>query len=346
MMLRRLSLTLCFFAILASSFAQTAKIPFKVAKGASVILDTDMGNDIDDALALDMLFKYMDQGKLNLIGIMNNKGSDYSTRFLDLFSNWYGYPNIPIGQVKNGVVINDYVDYAKNMVEYNNEAGNIYPYARKDHEQFLESHKLYRKLLAAAPNNSVIIISVGFSTNLHRLLISQPDEYSKLNGRDLVAKKVNWISIMGGSFGEKKRAEFNIIHDIPAARYVFDNWPTKIALSPFEVGAVVSYPSKSIVEDFKWVKNHPLVDAYKRYRKFPYNRSTWDLTSVYYVGEPNNNLLDHSPNGTLNVDEKGFMFFTENKKGKHRVLSLKKENEAALKQYFVDLIKQKPKKLK
>ena len=41
-----------------------------------VIFDTDMGNDIDDALALDMLYKYMDAGKVDLLAVMVNKEGD------------------------------------------------------------------------------------------------------------------------------------------------------------------------------------------------------------------------------------------------------------------------------
>ena len=37
-----------------------------------VIFETDIGNDIDDALALDMLYKYMDQGIIKLIAVMAN----------------------------------------------------------------------------------------------------------------------------------------------------------------------------------------------------------------------------------------------------------------------------------
>ena len=55
----------------------------------NVIFDTDIGNDIDDVLALDMLYKYMDSGRLKILGIMNNKDSQYSTEFIDIMNTWY-----------------------------------------------------------------------------------------------------------------------------------------------------------------------------------------------------------------------------------------------------------------
>lgn len=325
------------------ALAQHPTHPFYMEGKLKVILDTDMGNDIDDAMALDMLYKYADQGRVNLLAIMNNKESDYSTRFIDLMSTWYGYKKIPIGRIEKGVFINDYVDYSKNMVEYN-DTTKRYKYSIKKHDKLLETHELYRKVLARQKDHSVVVISVGFSTNLARLLQSGPDKYSPLSGVELVARKVKYLSVMAGSFGEKKRAEFNVIHDRPAAQYVMANWPTGIVLSPFEVGTSVIYPAASIEQDFGWAANHPLIDAYKRYRPFPYNRPTWDLTSVYYAVEQENNLLDISKPGKLTVDDEGFTHFSEQPDGKHYVLSITTDNAKLLRQYFIDLIKQKPKR--
>lgn len=321
--------------------AQSVKNPFQSKEKIPVIFDTDMGNDIDDTLALDMLMKYQDDNKINLLSIMNNKDSGYSTRFLDMFTTWYGYRDIPIGKIDNAVKLNDYVDYAKNMVEMNDKEKPLYRYSR-DYKTHLDAHVLYRKVLAAQPDNSVVVISVGFLTNLHRLLETPADEYSPLNGKELVAKKVKYLSVMGGSFGEKKRAEFNIVNDIPAAKYVFENWPCGIVLSPFEVGVTVQYPATSIEQDFDWTEHHPLVDAYKQYRPFPYDRATWDLTSVYFAVDSRTDLLNLSIPGKLTVDDKGFMHFSDEAKGNHYVLSNNKSQVPKLKSYFIQLISRKP----
>ena len=49
---------------------QTAEITPNVPK---IILETDIGNDVDDALALDMLYKYLDAGDIDLLGNTINK---------------------------------------------------------------------------------------------------------------------------------------------------------------------------------------------------------------------------------------------------------------------------------
>ena len=69
-----------------------------------VIFDTDMGNDVDDALALDMLYKYHQDKKINLLGVVSNKDAEHSTVFVDIMNNFYGLPTLPIGKIYKGAV--------------------------------------------------------------------------------------------------------------------------------------------------------------------------------------------------------------------------------------------------
>lgn len=68
-----------------------------------VIFDTDIGGDIVDALALAMLYNYMDQGWIELLGVMSCKDNSYSPGYIDIMNNWYGYPDLPVGIVIDGV---------------------------------------------------------------------------------------------------------------------------------------------------------------------------------------------------------------------------------------------------
>ncbi len=252
-----------------------------------VIFETDIGNDVDDALALDMLYKYMDAGKIDLIGIMTNKESLYSSEFIDVMNTWYGYPDIPVGIVRQGADCeNDATNYAKQVCLMNKENGEpLFGRSLKNHDQLPDAHLLYRKILAQQPDHSVTIISVGFSTNLGRLLDTPADEFSPLTGRELVAQKVKLLCTMAGCFNNDKLFEYNIVKDIPAARKVFGDWPTLLVTSPFEVGIAILYPANSILNDFTWAPSHPVVEAYKSYQPMPYDRPTWDLTSVLYAVE-------------------------------------------------------------
>ena len=275
---------LCMPAVRAQ---QTPAAPLRV------IFDTDMGNDVDDPLALDMLYKAVDRGEITLLGILSSKDTEFSPRYIDMMNTWYGYPEIPVGRVRDGVVLKR-DDYARAVCE-----SGLFPRSRRDRD-YGDPVTLYRRLLAESPDSSVVVVSVGFSTNLGRLLESWGDKYSPLDGIELVKRKVKFCSVMGGSFGDKPRAEYNIVNDIPNAKRLFALCPVPVAVVSLELGKTVNYPGASIETDFAWAGKHPMVEGYKAYRKMPYDRPTWDMMSVLYVLRPE--MFGVSEPGIICVD--------------------------------------------
>ncbi len=312
-----------------------------------IIFETDMGNDVDDALALDMLYKYVDMGQVELLGVMSNKNSKYSAEFIDVMGTWYGHPDIPVGVVKNGTDSeNDAKNYVKAVCQLEEEGDPLFKRTLKNHAALPEAPVLYRKILSKQPDSSVTVVSVGFSTNIARLLDTPADEYSPLTGKELVAKKVKLLSIMAGSFASDPFKEYNVVKDIPAAKKVFAEWPTPVVASPFEVGIRIRYPGESIENDFHWGMPHPLVEAYKAYRPMPYDRPTWDLTSVLYAVQPDTAFFKQSEKGIIAVDDEGYTHFEPNSGGDHLYLSVSEQQAEKVKNYFVDLITQKPARYK
>ena len=309
----------------------------------AVIFETDMGNDIDDALALDLLYKAMDEGRINLLAVSCHKKSDYAPEFVDVMNTWYGYPDIEVSRGGVCIANDEAVDYAKAVCLMEDEFGQPLFERTKKADQITESVEMYRRLLSAQKDSSVVLISVGFSTTLAALLQSGPDEYSPQTGRELVERKVKLTSIMAGSFGEGARAEYNIVNDTVSARYVFDRWPSPIALSPFELGRMIQYPGSSIQNDFKWAEDHPMVEAYSSYKKMPYNRATWDLTSVLYVLHPH--MFTVSERGRLSVDEAGFTHFLPEEDGRDVVLSADRAQADSMMSYFRRTLARVPKSM-
>ncbi len=307
----------------------------------AVIFETDLGNDIDDALALDLLYKAMDDGKINLIAVSTHKESDYVAEFADIMNTWYGYPEVEVSHGGVCVVNDGAVDYAREVCLMADSLGEPMFERTRGRERISESVEMYRRLLSAQKDGSVVIVSVGFSTTLAALLQSGPDEYSPLDGRELVARKVRLTSVMAGSFGDKARAEYNIVNDLPAARYVFENWPSPVALAPFELGVMVQYPWRSIDNDFNWADAHPMRDAYKSYRPKPYDRASWDLMSVLYVVHPQ--MFTVSEKGRLSVDEQGYTHFEPGEDGRDVVLSADRAQADSIKSYFLRTLPRKPK---
>ncbi len=193
-----------------------------------VIFDTDMGNDVDDALALDMLYKYLDQDRIELLGIPTTKRSPYCVEYIDIMNTWYGYPDIPIGVVVDGSETDNEDNFVRIVCQMEKGGKPAFERRVKDYGTLPASVALYRKLLAAQKDHSVTIVSVGFSTNLAQLLDSRGDEFSPLTGKELVAQKVKLVSAMMGHFQDSTFAEFNVNCDIPAARKAISEWPTPL----------------------------------------------------------------------------------------------------------------------
>jgi inosine-uridine nucleoside N-ribohydrolase len=195
--------------------------------------------------------------------------------------------------------------------------------------------------LSQQPDNSVTIISVGFSTNLARLLDTPADNISPLTGKELIAKKVKLLCTMAGCFNNPNLYEYNVVKDIPAARKVFTEWPTRLVTSPAEVGVAVNYPAKSIENDFDWAPIHPMVAAYKSYRKMPYDRPTWDLTSVLYAVE-GSSYFTVSPAGQIKITDKGATVFTPDPQGNRYYLKIDSIQAENIKQHFIKLVTKQP----
>jgi len=313
----------------------------------SLIFETDMGNDTDDALALDMLYKYTDMELINFLGVSTNKDSPYSIEFLDLMNTWYGYPKLPMGKITKGVDCeNDAINFAKETCLY--EEKGVSPFARtyKDYGNIPESPQFYRALLAKQPNQSVVIVSVGFSTNLSRLLDTPPDQFSPLTGKELVAQKVKLLSMMAGHTQmESGFKEYNVVKDIPAAQKVFNKWPTPIVVSPFEVGIAAMIPASFFETHPDYATPHPLKIAYDSYMPQPYDRPTWDLTSVLFAVEGADKYFNVSEKGRFEVDDEGQTRFVPDENGNHAYLSVNSEQIENVKNRIITLLSQKPKNL-
>lgn len=335
------------FVILAAAVLLLSACGKKPAAEAplAVIMETDLGNDVDDALALDLLYKYLDAGKIRLLAVNLNKNGEAPAEYADILNTWYGYPDIPIGIIRDGAdcETDAAVNYAKAVVDMKDADGNpLFARSHPGYADYPVAVTLYRKLLSAEPDASVVIASVGFSTNLIRLLETPADDISPLNGKELVAKKVKLLVTMAGCMDNPKTHEYNVVKDIPAAKVIFEQWPTPVVTSPFEVGVQIRYPATSIENNFAWAGPHPVVEAYKAYLPMPYNRPTWDPTAVLYAVE-GGDWFTVSPAGRIEVTEEGSTLFTEDPAGDRRYLAVTPEQGESILNHFVEVITSQPK---
>lgn len=310
------------------------------SKPVSVIIETDMGNDIDDALAMDLAYKAMDDGQIKILAIGAHKLSPTAVDYIDVLNTWYGYGSIPIARSLTPVYNQHQNDYTLPVCAMRDAKGRPVWKRSKTGGDIQEPVSLYRRLLAAQPDTSVVFLSLGFGTELAKLLGSAPDDVSPLNGTDLVKRKVKYLSIMAGSYGFKQRAEYNVVNDIPAMQKVFAQWPTLIVQNPFEIGPKVMYRGENLDEQFSWAPVHPVIDGFKNYMKMPYKRPTWDLLSVVYITNPE--MFTESEPGVVEVNREGYTIYTPDPKGNVVWLSATPEQAKALDEHIMKTTARKP----
>lgn len=308
-----------------------------------VIFDTDIGNDVDDVLALGVIHALQSRGECELVAVTITKDNALAASFVDCVNTFYGRGNIPIGIVRNGVTPEQgkFIGLAKQK-----DGDKMrYPHDLTAGEAVPEATELLRQVLAKQPDRSVAIMQVGFSTNLARLLETKPDAHSPLSGRELVARKVRLASVMAGAFqpiNKKRHLEYNVIKDIGSAQTLADKWPTPVVYSGFEIGLAIRYPSESIEQDYGYVTHHPLAESYCLYSPPPHDRPTWDLTSVLYAIRPDRGYFDVSDAGKVTVEEDGETRFAKSDGGPHRYLIASPEQVARVREALVQLSSQPP----
>jgi len=305
-----------------ASLLLLAALPsFLQAQPVRIVFDTDMGNDIDDALALAMIHAFESRGEAVLLAVTLTKDNPWSAPYVDVVNTFYGRGDVPIGVVKGGKTPEDN-DMIKVPAGRTHPDGSfVHPHDLTDGRQAPDAVAVLRRVLAAEEDGAVTMIQVGFSTNLARLLDTPGDAYSPLPGRDLVARKVRLLSIMAGAFPDGQR-EYNVHTDLAASQKLFAEWPTPIVASGLEVGFSILYPAYSIERHFAYVADHPVAEGYRQYMEMPYDRPTWDLTSVLYAVRPEGGYFSLSEPGRIVVDDEGKTRLEPSAEGLHRYLTV------------------------
>ena len=342
-----------------------------------VIFDTDMWSDIDDALALAMIHALEDRAELQLLAVTISTNARECASYVDLINTFYGRPHVPIGIIRNGIALDcirsklpksflPVTRYTEQLPRQKRDDGNwVYPRCLSADSSISDATVLLRETLAAQPDGSVVILEVGYHTNLVRLLASPADEISPLSGRELIARKVQRLVTMAGSFRHsaanetaatntfpRQDPEFNLVVDIPSAQAVFANWPTCIVASGVEVGLAMRFPPQSILNDFQYVQSHPIAQTYRLFCEelqarqlaiaCPHAHPTFDLTTVLYAARPDRDYFSLSPPGRIDVLHDGSTHFEQAADGRHKYLILRDEQKVRTLEAMAMLTSQPP----
>ena len=200
------------------------------------ILDTDWWTDCDDAVAIRLLCNAHLDKEVEVLGININACMPFSIPSLDVFTRDCGV-DVPLA------VAHKATDFAGNPPYQEHLAKCRTP--RRNNEDVPESIDFYRQLLAGAEDDSVEILSIGF-TQVLADLVSQP------GGRELVAAKVKHLWIMAGKWDEDGGREYNFCNTPLASRsgdILCREWCSPITFLGFEIGNTVITGTKLSPDD-------------------------------------------------------------------------------------------------
>ena len=306
----------------------------EAAQPVRLILDTDIGNDVDDALALAMIHALETRGEAELLAVTITKDNRYAAPFVSLVNTFYNRPDIPIGVVRNGKTPED-SPMLRVPAEERNAGGTYrFPHRIQDGSEAPEAVSLLQRVLEKQPDRSVTIAQIGFSTNLARLLRSP-------GGKGLIARKVKALYLMAGNFSQPK-PEFNVYMDPASAKFLFENWPTPMIFSPYNIGLAITFPYSSIAADFGYVAHHPIAEAYRLYVKRAEDHPNWDSTAVLEAIRPDRGYFGLSGPGRVRLGTGNTTVFVPDPQGNARYLILKPDQVARVRELISVLVSEPP----
>lgn len=291
----------------------------------SIIVDTDIDTDCDDAGALAVLHNLAQAGEANIAGIVCSIPYAPTADCVRAINAYYGRPEIPVGLLGDEsleasprfAVYREHLASAEvqGWRRYNEVVGTELADLVEGTPPPSEAVPLYRRLLSERPDDSVVIVAIGLLTALEKLLESGADEQSSLSGVELVERKVHKLVTMGlGSFPAGEDV-FNWKMDRQAAAVVLNRWPGTVAVSEWGTTVLTGAGLSS-----RCNSRNPVRRAYEVYLGGAgRQRPSWDQVAMLYAVRGAGDLFEERSGYSLHFDPSS---------GRHRWIGSDSEDRA------------------
>ncbi|WFB35165.1 nucleoside hydrolase [Kiritimatiellota bacterium B12222] len=283
---------------------------------AQLILDTDMLTDCDDAGALAMLHALADLGEAHILAVAVNGMDTHGlhSAVVSAINTYFGRPDIPIG-----VSPRTAEEMPAKPSSYSPAIFEEFPHDGLRDAERSNAVNLYRRLLTEAEDHSITIVSIGFLSNIADLLATP-------SGRDLVARKVKGITIMGGAYPAGSEYNFNFQGVGATTKATIESWPTTVPMT------FVGYELGELIITGKGYANMPSSPMKRAYEIAYYSilngRPSWDQIAVLHGVrglEHKDTLYFKAVHGENHITDEGSNSWTENKNSPHAYLELATE---------------------
>lgn len=282
-----------------------------VVQAQRTIVMADYAGDCDDAAAIAVLAKAHQDGDINMLGVIATSTVPSSAPGVYGQLKAYGMEDVPV------------YAYQGAAESYNNRFSE---YVRDYHGTPGETRAAYqddvtglRTLLAAAPDNSVVLVDIGAPVSTARLMDSPADAISPLTGMELITAKVTALYGMAGNFPTGV-SEYNMNRNVAASQRVYHDFPRPIIAHGGEVGATIftgplsgtnvgADPVRTAFHAFGSIYGGSLQNG---------NRQSWDPATAFHAIYGDQGLFSLSAAGEIAIDATGVSTWTENPSGNRR----------------------------
>lgn len=289
----------------------------------SIILGTDWWTDCDDVVALRLITRHIQQGKLKLLGVGINACMEHSVASLKGFLRADGVENVPIGIDLDATDFGGDTRYQKRLAEeWCPEESN---------KDATDAVRLYRQILAEA-TEPIEIVEIGFLQVIASVLKSRADDISPKSGRELISKKVSKIWVMAGKWDADGEKEHNFCRNARsrvAGKEFCELCPVPVTFLGWEIGYGVLTGGELDKGDhlYRAMVDHGSVNG----------RHSWDpmLVLLAIIGDEEKAGYD-MVTGFASVDaDTGANHFVVDPKGLHKYVVKRFNND-----YYKDKINQ------
>ena len=309
----------------------------------SVLFDTSLDGEIDQVLALAMLFGLDGRRQSRVASLSTSQFNLKIARFIDLVARFYAGDR-PGGSLGRGSTIGmsmagaqtDTVPAMVNAALEKTDADGKPAYVRTlpGPNDAADAVALIRNALSAQADQSAAVVLAGRPTNLVALS-ALPD------GRMWAARKAAVLAIAGGRFGGGA-ADPVVRADIAGFRKLLAVWPGPVVMAGNELSDALPFPGASLDTSFTWAPRHPVVDAYRAFRPLPYDAPSRALAAMLHAANPGERYFDVSEPGTITVSDDGSTRFTPSSAGTHYYLIVRPEQKEHVLETYVQLVSAQP----
>ena len=154
-----------------------------------LIVDTDLGFDVDDAGALAVANHLQDIGACELLAVIHDTGFYKGVGGVDVINHFYNRTGVRLGAYRGAWASSQAAQSAQDR--YTSTIQARYPSPVQNADQVDDAVTAYTKALSAAADGSVVIASIGEPTALRDVLRAQPA---------LFARKLKQLVYMDGAY--------------------------------------------------------------------------------------------------------------------------------------------------